>query len=218
MRYKILPSLLAADIMHLGTESDLVIKAGADFLHLDIMDNHYVPNLTYGPALCQQLNNYIKNLIPIDVHLMVTPVDELIEKFAKAGANRITIHPDATIHLDRSLQLIRQHHCKVGLALNPADSIEVLNWIKHRIDFVLIMTVNPGFGGQHLISEVIEKISEVREKFPTLSICVDGGINIDNIASLAKAGASEFVIGTALFHTKNYSHTMQQFRQQLVNE
>lgn len=198
--------------MRLGEEVDAVIKAGADMLHLDIMDNHYVPNLTFGPAVCEALRKHAP-LIPIDVHLMVTPVDELIAQFAKAGATRISIHPDATIHLDRSLQLIRAHHCQAGLVLNPATSLDSLNWSIHNLDFVLIMTVNPGFGGQRLIPEVIPKIAQIRQLYPNLSICVDGGITIDNIASLAHAGATEFVAGSAIFQKNDYKKTIQQMRQ-----
>ena len=212
--YKILPSLLSADIMRLGEEVDAVIHAGADMLHLDIMDNHYVPNLTYGPAVCERLRKHCPS-IPIDVHLMVTPVDDLICQFAKAGASRISIHPDATIHLDRSLQLIHEHDCQAGLVLNPATSLDSLAWSMHHLDYVLIMTVNPGFGGQCLIPSVIDKIAQIHQRYPNLSICVDGGITIDNIASIANAGATEFVAGSAIFHTSDYKKTIQGMRQQL---
>ena len=214
MTFSILPSLLSANILNLGQEVDDVIKAGADMLHLDVMDNHYVPNLTYGPAVCDALRRHAP-LIPIDVHLMVTPVDDLILQFAIAGASRISIHPDATLHLDRSLQLIHENHCQTGLVLNPATSLDSLQWCIHRLDFVLVMTVNPGFGGQILIPEVLPKIAEIRSRYPNLPICVDGGVTTDNIAQLAKAGATEFVAGSAIFRSKNYQQTIRAMREQL---
>lgn len=214
MNYNILPSLLSADILHLGKEVDSVIQAGADMLHLDVMDNHYVPNLTYGPAVCHALRRHAP-LIPIDVHLMVTPVDDLILQFAIAGASRISIHADASIHIDRSLQLIRDNHCQAGLVLNPATPIDSLEWCAHRLDFVLVMTVNPGFGGQTLIPEVLPKITALHAQYPQLPICVDGGITIDNIAALAKAGATEFVAGSAIFKSNDYQKAIQSMREQL---
>ena len=214
MKFKIIPSLLSADIMHLAAEVDAAMHAGADMLHLDIMDNHYVPNLSYGPSVCQALHDYTPATL-IDVHLMVHPVDELIRQFAKAGAARISIHPDATIHLDRSLQLIQEHGCKAGIVLNPGTSIDSLEWSAHRLDFVLVMTVNPGFGGQSLIPEVIDKISQIHTRYPNLPICVDGGVGIDNIALLAKAGATEFIAGAAFFKSQDYQKTIQLMRQQL---
>lgn len=216
MTFKILPSLLSADCLRLGEEVDLVIKAGADMLHLDIMDNHYVPNLTYGPAICQALRRAVGS-VPIDVHLMTTPVDALIQAFAKAGASRISIHPDATIHLDRSLQLIHENQCKAGLVLNPATSPDVLTWIHHRLDYILVMSVNPGFGGQTLIPESLNKIQEIAKRYPHLPICVDGGITVDNIAELAKAGATEFVAGSSIFKSDNYKETMQEMRNALTH-
>lgn len=212
--YQILPSLLAADTMRLGEEVQCVMQAGADMIHLDVMDNHYVPNLTFGPIVCRALHQQ-QPTIPIDVHLMVTPVDSLIAEYIEAGAQRISIHPDATIHLDRSLQLIRTANCQVGLALNPAASLECLTWCAHQLDYVLIMTVNPGFGGQHLIPAMYDKIATLHQLYPHLSICVDGGVNIDNIGRLAAAGATQFIAGTAIFGTADYKQTLIDMRKKL---
>lgn len=214
MTYLILPSLLSADMTRLGEEVEAVMAAGADFIHFDVMDNHYVPNLSFGPAFCQALTHRYPNL-PIDVHLMVSPVDELIRSFAKAGAKRISIHPDACIHLDRSLQLINELHCQAGLVLNPATPIDQLEWCLHRIQFVLVMTVNPGFGGQQLIPEVLPKIAQIKKRYPQLAICVDGGVTAANIAELAEAGAQEFVAGSAIFNSDNYQKTIAVMRQKL---
>ena len=203
MNYQILPSLLSADITCIGEEIEAVMQAGADMIHIDVMDNHYVPNLTFGPLLCQAIHQRFKEL-PIDVHLMVTPVDDLIQQFAAAGASRISIHPDATTHLDRSLHLIKNLGCQAGLVLNPATSLDCLEWCIHRIDFALIMTVNPGFGGQKLIPEIIKKIQQCQQLFPQLPICVDGGVTQENIASLALAGATQFVAGSAIFNNQDY--------------
>lgn len=212
--YQILPSLLSANLMQLGQEVDAVLQAGADMIHVDVMDNHYVPNLTFGPLVCQALRQQYAELI-IDVHLMTTPVDCLIQQFAKAGADRISIHPDATIHLDRSLQLIQDLGCKAGLVLNPATPLDCITWCIHRLDFVLVMTVNPGFGGQALIPEVVTKISQLHQLYPELPICVDGGITTQNIAQLAQAGATEFVAGSAIFNSANYAETIYAMRQKL---
>jgi len=215
MNYSILPSLLSADMTRLGEEVDLVMKAGADYIHFDVMDNHYVPNLTFGPAFCEALIKRMPNL-PIDVHLMATPVDALIEAFAKAGAKRISIHPDATIHLDRSLQLIKKSGCEAGLVFNPATPIDMLPWCVHHLDFVLVMTVNPGFGGQKLIPEVLEKIKQIHLLYPKLDLCVDGGVTSENIASLAQLGANQFVAGSAIFNSTDYSRTIKIMREQLA--
>ena len=215
--YKILPSLLSADITRLGEEIDAVMQAGADMLHLDVMDNHYVPNLTFGPLVCQGLRKRF-NTAQLDVHLMASPVDDLIYQFVKAGANRISIHPNATLHLDRSLQLIKELGCQAGLVLDPATTLDCLEYSMHRLDFVLIMTVNPGFGGQTLIPEVITKITTLHKHYPTLPICVDGGVTITNIAELARAGATEFVAGSAIFNTDNYARTIATMRKQLCYE
>ncbi|MBA2652865.1 MAG: ribulose-phosphate 3-epimerase [Tatlockia sp.] len=214
MTYLIAPSLLSADMTRLGEEVSAVMDAGADMIHFDVMDNHYVPNLTFGPPICQLLYQRFPKLI-IDVHLMATPVDSLINQFAKAGARRISLHPDATIHLDRSLDLIRQQGCAAGLVLNPAASPECLAWCIHRLDFVLVMTVNPGFGGQTLIPEAIDKIRWIKDKYPSLPICVDGGVTLDNIAILAKAGATEFVAGSAIFSSDDYAKTIRLMREKL---
>ncbi len=216
MTYQILPSILSADMTRLGDEVESVMKAGADFIHFDVMDNHYVPNLTFGPAFCEALIKRFPSL-PIDVHLMVSPVDSLIESFAKAGAKRISIHPDATIHLDRSLQLIKELGCEAGLVFNPSTPIDILTWCAHHLSFVLVMTVNPGFGGQKLIPEIINKISQIHQQYPGLDLCVDGGVTPKNIATLAKAGANQFVAGSAIFNSTNYEETIKNMREQLAN-
>lgn len=212
--YQIFPSILAADLTCLGKEVEAVMAAGADMIHIDVMDNHYVPNLTFGPAICSALSARFKPL-PLDVHLMTTPVDNLITAFATAGAQRISIHPDATVHLDRSLESIRQAGCEAGLALNPATSIDCLRWCMHRLDFVLVMTVNPGFGGQQLIPELIQKIKTINELYPELPIAVDGGVNIKTIKRLANAGATQFIMGSALFSSADYVKTIADAREQL---
>ncbi len=216
MNYHILPSLLSADMTRLGDEVESVMKAGADYIHFDVMDNHYVPNLTFGPAFCDALMKRFPQL-PVDVHLMTTPVDSLIEAFSKSGAKRISIHPDATIHLDRSLQLIKNSGCGAGLVLNPATSVDQLTWCAHRLDFVLVMTVNPGFGGQQLIPEVINKITQIRQQYPHLDICVDGGVTTKNIAELTRAGANQFVAGSAIFNSPDYHKTIQNMREEIIN-
>jgi ribulose-phosphate 3-epimerase len=209
--YRVFPSILSADFTRLGDEIDSLMSLGIDTIHIDIMDNHYVPNLTFGPLICEALNKRYPAL-QMDVHIMASPVDGLIQACADAGATQISIHPDASIHLDRSLQLIRNLGCKAGLVLNPATSPNHLDWCMHHLDFVLIMTVNPGFGGQSLIPYMIQKIVQVHKLYPKLPIVVDGGINTTNIASLAQAGASAFVVGSALFNTPDYAKTLLSLR------
>ena len=216
--YLIAPSLLSADFARLGEEANKVLQAGGDMLHLDVMDNHYVPNLTVGPLVCKSLRNHgIK--APIDVHLMARPVDSLIVDFAEAGASHITIHPESTDHLDRSLRLIRQHHCKAGIALNPATPLSCLDYVWDEIDFVLIMSVNPGFGGQSFIASALEKIHRTKELIQqskkTIRIAVDGGIKVDNIADVAAAGADTFIAGSAIFNQPDYAQVIRTMREKL---
>jgi ribulose-phosphate 3-epimerase len=211
----IAPSLLSADMTRLGEEIESVIAAGADMVHLDVMDNHYVPNLTMGPFICRSLTQRFKDLI-VDVHLMTKPVDDLILQFAKAGAKRISIHPDATKHLDRSLNLIKEQGCQAGIALNPSTSPDCIPWCKHHLDFLLVMTVNPGFGGQKLIPEIINKIRFINKIYPSLPLCIDGGVTIENIGQLSQAGATQFIAGSAIFSSQNYGETITKMRKQLL--
>lgn len=207
----IAPSILSADFSCLGQEVRDVINAGADWIHFDVMDNHYVPNLTFGPMVCKALKPHVKDT-PIDVHLMVSPVDSLIEAFAKAGADSITFHPEATQHIDRSLALIKDYGLKAGLALNPSTSLSYLEYVMDKIDIVLLMSVNPGFGGQKFIPAIREKISQCRQICDTyqqktqrqILIEVDGGVNQDNIANLIADGADVFVAGSAVFGQQDY--------------
>lgn len=215
IKYKIIPSILSANFLNLRQEICDIITAGADMLHFDVMDNHYVPNLTFGPFLAKQISDSFPNL-PLDVHLMVNPTDDLILKFAQAKVHRISIHNDATIHLDRSLALIQSLGIQSGLALNPATDPNIIEWCYDRLDFVLIMTVNPGFGGQNLIQSVMNKIEYVHNKYPDLKICIDGGVNTDNINTLAKKGACEFIAGSAIFNSANYTNTINLMRKQLT--
>jgi len=212
------PSILSADFARLGEEVDAVLTAGADWVHFDVMDNHYVPNLTIGPMVCSALRDYGVNA-PIDVHLMVKPVDSLIEDFAKAGATHISFHPEASDHVDRSLQLVKKYGCKTGLVLNPATSLNLLENFWGKLDMVLLMSVNPGFGGQNFIPSVLDKISTLREiiddKNLNIRLEVDGGIKLDNIAEVSKAGADTFVSGSAIFSEKNYQEVISKMRQSL---
>lgn len=219
-KYEIAPSLLSANFAQLGDDADAVIAAGADMLHLDVMDNHYVPNLTVGPLVCEALRHY-GITAPIDVHLMTSPVDQLIIDFAKAGATNITIHPDATKHVDRSLALIHQHGCKAGLALNPATPLTVLDDTLNKIDIILVMSVNPGFGGQAFIPSALDKIKAIRRMIDAsgkpIRLAVDGGVKTDNIATIAAAGAEMFIAGSAIFGQPNYSDVISAMRQQLAS-
>jgi ribulose-phosphate 3-epimerase len=212
------PSILSADFARLGEEVDAVLMAGADWVHFDVMDNHYVPNLTIGPMVCSALRDYGVNA-PIDVHLMVKPVDSLIEDFAKAGATYITFHPEASDHVDRSLQLVKKHGCKTGLVLNPATSLNLLENCWDKLDMVLLMSVNPGFGGQNFIPSVLGKISTLRQSIDdknlNIRLEVDGGIKLDNISEVSKAGADTFVSGSAIFGEKNYQEVISKMRQSL---
>ena len=212
------PSILSADFARLGEEVDAVLTAGADWVHFDVMDNHYVPNLTIGPMVCSALRDYGVNA-PIDVHLMVKPVDSLIEDFAKAGATYITFHPEASDHVDSSLQLVKKHGCKTGLVLNPTTSLNLLENFWDKLDMVLLMSVNPGFAGQSFIPSVLDKISTLRrsidDKKLNIRLEVDGGIKLDNIAEASKAGADTFVSGSAIFGEKNYREVISKMRQSL---
>ena len=216
--YWIAPSILSADFARLGDEVANVLKAGADVVHFDVMDNHYVPNLTIGPMVCQALRDF-GITAPIDVHLMVKPVDRIIGDFADAGATFISIHPEASEHIDRSLQLIRESGCKAGLVFNPATPLNYLDHVLDKLDLVLLMSVNPGFGGQKFIPSTLDKLSKVRKMIDQsgldIRLEVDGGVKIDNIADVAAAGADMFVAGSAIFNTEDYADTIAQMRAQL---
>ena len=214
--YIIAPSILSADFANLGKDVSDVIDAGADFIHFDVMDNHYVPNLTVGPMVCKSLRDYGINAI-IDDHLMISPVDEIIPAFAQAGANYITFHPEATKHVDRTIKLIRDHGCQPGVVLNPATNVSILEYCLDQIDMVLLMSVNPGFAGQKFIESTYDKIVEVREMIdavnPSIRLEVDGGLNLENIGKAAKSGADTFVAGSAIFNSEDYKQTISQMRQ-----
>lgn len=203
----IFPSLLAANPLFLGDILQTLLEHGIQTIHVDIMDNHYVPNLTFGPHIVQHIHEHFPTL-HIDVHLMITPVDAMIETFAKAGAHAISIHPHATYHIDRSLRLIRTHGCRAGLTLDPGRTLHGLAHLKHLLDFILIMGVNPGFGGQSFIPETIQTIQDVRREYPTLPIHVDGGVDHIQLPHLQNAGATHFIVGSALFNTPHYIQTL----------
>ncbi len=218
MAYRIAPSILSADFARLGEEVRAVESAGADLLHFDVMDNHYVPNLTVGPLVCAALKPLVR--MPIDVHLMVKPVDRIIPEFAKAGASIISFHPEASEHVDRTIALIKEQGCKAGLVLNPATPLDCLDYTLDKLDLVLLMSVNPGFGGQQFIRAVLPKIAEVRRRIDQLGrdiwLEVDGGVKVDNIGEIAKAGADTFVAGSAIFGSKDYAATVRDMRSKLV--
>ncbi len=221
--FLIAPSILSADFARLGEEVETVLSAGADVVHFDVMDNHYVPNLTVGPLVCQALRDY-GIAAPIDVHLMVRPVDRLVHDFADAGATYISFHPEATEHADRTIGLIRELGCKPGIALNPATSLQCLDYTLDKVDLVLVMSVNPGFGGQAFLESSLGKLAAIRERIDALDrsddeavrLEVDGGVKPDNIHRIAAAGADMFVAGSAIFNTKDYALTIAELREQIA--
>lgn len=217
--FLIAPSILSADFARLGEDVEKVLAAGADVVHFDVMDNHYVPNLTIGPMVCKALRDYGISA-PIDVHLMVSPVDDLIRQFADAGATYITFHPEASQHVDRSLQLIQSLGCKAGLVFNPASNLDAAKYVMDRLDMILLMSVNPGFGGQSFIPKTLDKLREARALIDSsgldIRLEIDGGVKVDNIAEIAAAGADTFVAGSAIFNAPSYEAVIQQMRAQLA--
>ena len=217
-QFLIAPSILSADFARLGDDTASVLAAGADIVHFDVMDNHYVPNLTIGPMVCQALRDY-GITAPIDVHLMVKPVDRIVPDFAKAGASYITFHPEASEHVDRTLQLIRDHGCKAGLVLNPATPLSYLDYVMDKLDVILLMSVNPGFGGQSFIPGTLDKLRQVRQLIDQsghdIRLEVDGGVKVDNIGAIAAAGADMFVAGSAIFSQPDYRTVIDQMRSEI---
>ena len=217
--YLIAPSILSADLARLGEDVENVLKCGGDVVHFDVMDNHYVPNLTFGPVVCKALRDY-GITAPIDVHLMVKPVDRIIPDFAKAGASYITFHPESSEHIDRTLQLIRDNGCKSGLVFNPATPLSYLDYVMDKVDIILLMSVNPGFGGQSFIPATLEKLKQARKRIDEsgldIRLEVDGGVKASNIAEIARAGADMFVAGSAIFDQPGYKKVIDEMRQQLA--